>query len=319
MVVPTPGEPDTETWRPGLYLGTTPLRYSAHAGLRCVDCHPGADRLPHPRKLAPVTCNGACHTQARVAYDRSAHAEAMAEGAPDAPTCADCHGTHGILPAGQREAPTHPLNAIRVCGDCHKTHTVPLENGMDGRQHVQSYLDSVHGKGISAGGLVFDQRRRAGVRGHVLRLPWVSRRAARQRSAGLHAPRRDSHHVRALPPRGRGDVSDEHPWDPAGRGRRSRAGLHRLPHGPPDHPRVDAGRPGRHRGRVRRLPRRPRDEPGPADVVLQELPLQLPRQGDLAGRDPGRPVQRLPRRPRHPARRRRALAAPRRQPHRHLC
>ncbi|MHC4103241.1 MAG: hypothetical protein ACYSW1_20450 [Planctomycetota bacterium] len=155
MVVPTPGEPDTETWRPGLYLGSMPLRYSVHADLRCVDCHPGADRLPHPRKLAPVTCNGVCHTQARVDYDRSAHAEALAEGAPDAPTCARCHGTHGILPAEQREAPTHPLNAIGICGDCHKTHTVPLENGMDGRQHVQSYLDSVHGKGISAGGLVF--------------------------------------------------------------------------------------------------------------------------------------------------------------------
>jgi len=65
------------------------------------------------------------------------------------------HGTHGILPAAQREAPTHPFNAIRLCGDCHKTHTVALENGMDGRQHVQSYLDSVHGRGISAGGLVF--------------------------------------------------------------------------------------------------------------------------------------------------------------------
>jgi len=155
MVVPSPGEPDTDTWRPGLYVGSTPLRFSAHAGLRCVDCHPGADRLPHPSTLAPVTCNGACHTQARVDYDRSAHAEALVEGTPDAPSCPDCHGAHGILPAGQREAPTHPLNAIRICGDCHKTHTVPHENGMDGRQNVQSYLDSVHGKGISAAGLVF--------------------------------------------------------------------------------------------------------------------------------------------------------------------
>jgi cytochrome b subunit of formate dehydrogenase len=155
MVAPTPGEPDDETWRPGLYLGTTPLRYGVHAELRCVDCHPGAQRLPHPRQLAPVTCNGACHTQARVAYDRSAHAEAVVDGTPDAPTCATCHGTHGILPAAQRESPTHPLNAIRMCGNCHQTHTVSLENGMDGRQHVQSYLDSVHGKGISAGGLVF--------------------------------------------------------------------------------------------------------------------------------------------------------------------
>ncbi|MHC4785416.1 MAG: hypothetical protein ACYTE6_05575 [Planctomycetota bacterium] len=155
MVAPSPGEPAAEAWRPGLYVGQAPLKYGVHADLGCVDCHRDAGELPHPRTLAAVTCDGTCHVEARAAYDRSTHAEARAEGDPDAPSCATCHGTHGILPAEQREAPTHPLNAIRICGDCHQTHTTPLANGADPRQHVQSYLDSVHGQAIGAGGLVF--------------------------------------------------------------------------------------------------------------------------------------------------------------------
>ncbi|MHC4413751.1 MAG: hypothetical protein ACYS0G_00550 [Planctomycetota bacterium] len=150
-----PAAPETRAARPGLYVGPDPLRYSVHADLVCVDCHGDAGALPHPAVLAPVTCNGQCHVGARADFDRSAHAQALADGDPEAPTCATCHREHGVLPAVQREAPTHPFNVVHVCGDCHQSHRVPLSNGVNPRQHVQSYLESVHGVGISAGGLVF--------------------------------------------------------------------------------------------------------------------------------------------------------------------
>jgi cytochrome b subunit of formate dehydrogenase len=153
MVVPSPGAAAVGV-RPGLYLGPTPLKYGVHASLRCVDCHRDAGQLPHAADLDPAACDGQCHAAAQAGYDRSAHAEALAEGDPDAPTCATCHGAHGILPAAQREAPTHPFNAIRVCADCHQSSTVPVPGGVSPRQHVQSYLDSVHGLGVTEAGLL---------------------------------------------------------------------------------------------------------------------------------------------------------------------
>jgi cytochrome b subunit of formate dehydrogenase len=140
---------------PGLYVGAAPLQYSVHAALRCVDCHQDADILPHAPVLEPPRCNGVCHEKARDDFDRSAHAEALALDHPDAPTCSSCHGTHGILPAGQRESLTHPFNAVQVCGNCHREHVKPLANGMAPDEQVEAYLDSVHGRGIQAGGLVF--------------------------------------------------------------------------------------------------------------------------------------------------------------------
>jgi cytochrome b subunit of formate dehydrogenase len=140
--------------RPELYVGPNPLQYSTHADLLCVNCHADADALPHARVLEPATCNTACHVQAQADFDRSSHAEALASGNPDAPRCASCHGTHGILPVEQRESPTHPFNAVAICGECHKTHAQPLSNGKAPQQQVQSYLDSVHGRAVSASGLV---------------------------------------------------------------------------------------------------------------------------------------------------------------------
>jgi cytochrome b subunit of formate dehydrogenase len=146
---------DAESARPGLYLGLQPLRNSMHADLLCVDCHPDARVLPHPLRQGPATCNGQCHVQAQADFERSSHAESLAAGDANAPTCATCHGGHRILGVEERQSLTHPFHAVHVCGNCHKTHTAPLSNGVDAQQHVQSYLDSVHGQGISAGGLVF--------------------------------------------------------------------------------------------------------------------------------------------------------------------
>lgn len=137
---------------PKLVVTAQALTDSVHARLACVDCHDDADTLPHNQQLAKVSCDSGCHENQQVAYRRSSHAVALANGHPQAPTCATCHGSHGILPSSKRASKTHPLNVIEVCGDCHSQHIDG--DGTAAGERVQSYLGSVHGKAIQMAGLV---------------------------------------------------------------------------------------------------------------------------------------------------------------------
>jgi cytochrome b subunit of formate dehydrogenase len=139
--------------RPGLFVGAKPLAFSSHAGLACVDCHTQATQIPHIPELGQPACQ-TCHAEAQLHFDRSAHAEAMAAGDPDAPTCASCHGGHEILPSDQRHSMTHPFNAVGVCSDCHEHHATRHLNGDEAKEHIQSYLEGVHGQGVQKAGLV---------------------------------------------------------------------------------------------------------------------------------------------------------------------
>jgi cytochrome b subunit of formate dehydrogenase len=135
--------------RPGLWVTTESLARSVHAKLACVDCHTQAASLPHPQQMRPINCDASCHTTANSDYLQGAHAEAAARGDGKAPTCATCHGGHDILPKHDRNSRTFPLNIVKVCGDCHKQHTSP--DGRDGPEHIQHYLDSVHGRAVASG------------------------------------------------------------------------------------------------------------------------------------------------------------------------
>lgn len=97
----------------------------------CVDCHGvhGIRAVSDPR--SPVyptrvaeTC-GTCHadenrmrhyslaTTQYAEYRKSVHARALYEGGDtSAPTCNDCHGSHGAVPPGVE-------NVAAVCGSCH--------------------------------------------------------------------------------------------------------------------------------------------------------------------------------------------------------
>ncbi|MBI1940333.1 MAG: cytochrome c3 family protein [Acidobacteria bacterium] len=96
----------------------------------CVDCHSVHDILPatdtrspvHPVQLA-ATC-ARCHaneehmrgynipTDQVASYEKSVHAEILAQGDTAAPTCATCHGNHGATPPGVS-------SVANVCGTCH--------------------------------------------------------------------------------------------------------------------------------------------------------------------------------------------------------
>jgi cytochrome b subunit of formate dehydrogenase len=137
--------------RAGLYVKSDALTGSVHAKLSCVDCHTQAKTLPHPAKLGPVNCNSSCHATANSDYLQGAHAEAVARGDAKAPTCATCHGGHDILPKKDRQSRIFPLNIVKICGDCHEKHSTT--DGRDGQQHIQHYLESVHGKAVTQGGM----------------------------------------------------------------------------------------------------------------------------------------------------------------------
>ena len=96
----------------------------------CIDCHGTHEILAarDPRASTapanlPATC-GRCHTDAErmrpyglstdgvARFFKGVHGRALREGRRGAPSCADCHGSHGATPPGVREV-------VQVCGQCH--------------------------------------------------------------------------------------------------------------------------------------------------------------------------------------------------------
>jgi hypothetical protein len=96
----------------------------------CVDCHGVHNILAVSDARAPVypthvagTC-AHCHADAAymkgykiptnqfALYQKSVHAQALAEGDTSAPTCNTCHGNHGAAPPGVS-------SVENVCGTCH--------------------------------------------------------------------------------------------------------------------------------------------------------------------------------------------------------
>jgi cytochrome b subunit of formate dehydrogenase len=137
---------------PGIYLPPNAMSDSVHAGLLCVDCHRGADQLPHKRVLDEADCRG-CHADAVAGFGQGKHGDALEQNLPLAPDCATCHGGHDIRQGDDRKSKVHPLNVIALCADCHEQHQSTNPNGTDAKHHVENYLESVHGQAVMKSGL----------------------------------------------------------------------------------------------------------------------------------------------------------------------
>jgi len=120
----------------------------------CSSCHPhhkmhasGDPRsMLHPSQLAN-TC-GTCHPQQRDLLLADVHSKAgpkNEQGVGSVLDCNECHGkdVHGLLPVKDFKSPVFVNNQVESCGrgGCHE-------------QGKQSYLDSVHGQGLQASGLL---------------------------------------------------------------------------------------------------------------------------------------------------------------------
>jgi hypothetical protein len=146
------GKPDLKRQLPNgrtqsLYVDRAELRASVHGGKTCIDCHVDVLEIPHATPPQPVNCAN-CHYRDNTVgappsdvyqqYRESVHGRAVARGNPEAPTCQDCHGAHGIR---SRQDPANQLARAalpKVCGRCHL--------GI-----YAEFRTSIHGVGLEAG------------------------------------------------------------------------------------------------------------------------------------------------------------------------
>ena len=76
--------------------------------------------------------------QTFMSYQESVHGLAIEKGSKKAAVCTDCHGSHEILPANDEKSPIYKFNVPQTCGKCHA-------------EVAQTFMQSIHGQGISRG------------------------------------------------------------------------------------------------------------------------------------------------------------------------
>jgi cytochrome b subunit of formate dehydrogenase len=131
---------------PGVSLEV--LAASSHGELECLDCHTGIEDIPHEESLPRVDC-GDCHESETETYTH--HGRGILGVTEDLPTCADCHGTHGILPSTDRDSSVHPTHLSATCGTCHRDLDLMKKHEIQLKRPVEVYESSVHGRAALGG------------------------------------------------------------------------------------------------------------------------------------------------------------------------
>ena len=106
-------------------------------------------QIEHSSDTRPI-----CHTGVAAQYRVSTHGKLTAAGSPDAPECSDCHSPHGTLGRTDTRSPTYSRNVPALCAGCHRTGQKAAVR-YKGKQLniVESYSESIHGKGLLESGL----------------------------------------------------------------------------------------------------------------------------------------------------------------------
>ncbi len=88
----------------------------------CADCHTAHDIGSVDTdqwKLGIVRECGTCHEQSFRTYRDTFHGKITALGFTRVAKCADCHGSHGILPASNPASMISPQRRLATCQQCH--------------------------------------------------------------------------------------------------------------------------------------------------------------------------------------------------------
>ncbi len=140
-----------------LYVDAGELAASRHASRACSQCHSEV-RPSLQRACASITHKvdcGACHAEVVQQFGKSIHGQLLAKGDENAPSCRDCHGTHGVKGRRDPSSPTFSRSVPQLCGRCHlegKKAAIRYK----GAEHeiIQHYSESIHGKGLLKSGLL---------------------------------------------------------------------------------------------------------------------------------------------------------------------
>ncbi len=139
-----------------LFVDYTVIKDSKHQNIACSQCHSevnASKTRPCVTITKKVDCS-ACHSEIGEQYATSIHGTLFAKNDPNAPTCKECHGTHGVLGRENPDSPIFTTNIPNLCAKCHRKgekaarrYTGPEVN------IIAHYTQSIHGKGLLKSGL----------------------------------------------------------------------------------------------------------------------------------------------------------------------
>ena len=140
-----------------LYVDEEAFGLSMHGGTACAQCHTEVNvSLVRPCQAvrSPVDC-GICHAARVEEHAASVHGRLAAQGDADAPGCLDCHESHTTQNHRVPASPTYPRNVPELCGRCHRQGEAAARRIlMPVPDVVNSYVESIHGRGLVESGLV---------------------------------------------------------------------------------------------------------------------------------------------------------------------
>jgi cytochrome b subunit of formate dehydrogenase len=140
-----------------LYVDVAVYAGSKHGPkVACSQCHSEVQSSltrPCAAIKKKVDCTQ-CHKEVGDQYAMSTHGKLFAKNDPNAPTCKECHGTHGVKGKTDPGSSTFPTNVPKLCARCHAENQKAAVR-YKGDQHdiVNHYTESIHGKGLAKSGL----------------------------------------------------------------------------------------------------------------------------------------------------------------------
>ncbi len=125
--------------------------------ISCKTCHGRHDVVSSEvpgskfsKGMQTQTC-GKCHADAQHDFLTSAHAKALSENAPGAPTCVTCHSIDIVLAKNRADSAATKIAQEKVCLSCHLDDPNVRARTSPTSKFIASYENSVHGKALQEG------------------------------------------------------------------------------------------------------------------------------------------------------------------------
>lgn len=139
-----------------LYVAYDEVKDSRHVKVSCSQCHSEVN-ASHIRPCETITSKvecSSCHAEIGQKYQTSIHGKLVAKNDANAPTCKECHGTHGVKGKDNPNSPTFATNIPILCANCHREgEKAAVRYGGTQHEIIEHYTESIHGKGLMKSGL----------------------------------------------------------------------------------------------------------------------------------------------------------------------